>query len=150
MLLSLLLLVSQPSALAQPDRFGLPDCSAHTQQLASRAGFLLCFDSSLHLATWTAHQLTPDTLGSTITHRPSFRHDPDLASAYNADFKLSGYSRGHLVSARDMAASEDSLRASFLLSNAVPQIQSMNAGSWVQASYCTLSARSLEQAFASK
>ncbi|MDX2154841.1 MAG: DNA/RNA non-specific endonuclease, partial [Bryobacteraceae bacterium] len=53
-----------------------------------------------------------------------------LPAALDSDYRHSGFSRGHLAPAADFAWSPDALRATFLLSNAVPQIQSVNAGVW--------------------
>src|SRR5262245_3103543 len=63
-----------------------------------------------------------------------FRRDQELSggSASDSDYRGSGYSRGHLVPAADAAWSEEAMRATFLLSNAVPQFQRMNAGLWRQ------------------
>lgn len=50
--------------------------------------------------------------------------------AHDADYRHSGYSRGHMVPAEDMAWSSESVRATFVLSNAAPQRQDVNAGPW--------------------
>ena len=53
-------------------------------------------------------------------------------SARNGDYRGSGYSRGHLVPAGDFAVNQDGRDATYVLSNAVPQNQSLNAGKWRQ------------------
>lgn len=116
---------------AQPDRFGTPACDAPTQTMASRTAFTLCFDSSTKVATWAAYELTPEHLESFAAPRPShFRRDPALAdSAADLDYRNSGFDRGHLVPARDVAYSPAALAESFFLSNAAPQVPSVNRGS---------------------
>lgn len=46
------------------------------------------------------------------------------------DYNKSGYDRGHLVPAEDMAYSEPSLKSTFYYINCVPQHPSMNRGAW--------------------
>lgn len=127
---ALLLLILQ-TLNAQPDRFGLPACSAPAETLAHRTAFVLCFSSSTKTATWTAYELKPETLNAPATARPShFRPDPELNSASNTDFRNSSYDRGHLVPAADMSFNPEAQRDSFLISNAVPQNPSLNRGKW--------------------
>lgn len=117
---------------AQPDRFSLPACSAEGLELADRAFFLLCHSSILKVPTWTGYEIKPSQVGGTATRPRQFGIDSGLtgASARNADYRGSGFSRGHLVPAEDLAWSDAGIRATFLLSNAVPQRQSVNAGAW--------------------
>ncbi|MDX2149271.1 MAG: DNA/RNA non-specific endonuclease, partial [Bryobacteraceae bacterium] len=118
---------------AQPARFGLPACSPSRQELADHAFFLLCHDPALKVSRWVAYELLPEHLNHPTASRPTrFRPDPQLAlpAAADSDYRHSGFSRGHLAPAADFAWSPQALRATFLLSNAVPQIQSVNAGVW--------------------
>lgn len=109
----------------------LPACAAPHQELAVRSFFLVCYDSARKLPIWTVYQLDPRLVRAQGLTKPShFRQDAALRGpiARNADYAGSGYSRGHLVPAADAAWSLESLRATYLLSNAVPQRQSVNAG----------------------
>jgi endonuclease G len=79
-----------------------------------------------------AHTLTPEQLGTPAARRPSrFRPDRGLASpsAADRDYRSSAYHRGHLAPAADFSSPE-AVRATFLLSNAVPQQPSVNTGPW--------------------
>lgn len=127
---TLLLLLAAGTLSAQPDRFGLPACAGAHQEIAVRAGFTLCYDSARKTALWSAHELTVSSEPASRVRRRNFRRDPQLASAHDADFRHSGYTRGHLVPAADVAWNEAALRDSFLLSNAVPQNASLNSGKW--------------------
>jgi endonuclease G len=81
----------------------------------------------LRVPLWTAYELKPNQRNN--APRPKqFQKDLNLDGASNADYKNSGYSRGHLVPAEDITEPEDT----FLLSNTAPQNQSMNAGIWRQ------------------
>lgn len=51
-------------------------------------------------------------------------------SAQDEDYRKSGYDRGHLAPARDMAFSKETLQQSFLFSNISPQEPKFNRGKW--------------------
>ncbi len=133
MLLALFLAFFQP-LLAQPDRFGLPACSAPDQELAQRAAFVLCFSAAYKTPVWAAYELTPERLHGPAPRPKHFRRDPFLtvASASDSDYRNSGFSRGHMVPAADVSWNEDALRDSFFLSNVLPQNLSLNSGKWRQ------------------
>jgi endonuclease G len=131
---SVLLLAALSILFAQPDRFATPACDSPSQELARRSVFLLCYDASLKVPVWTAYALLPSQLGGSAPRPTHFRRDVTLTvpGANDADYRASGYSRGHMVPAEDLAFSQDSIQATFLLSNVVPQRQSLNAGRWRQ------------------
>lgn len=127
----LLLIALLPILSAQPDRFGLPACQAPNLEAATRTAFVLCHDTARKVPAWTAYELTASHLDTPTPPRPShFRADSALQfpGATNADYTHSGFHRGHLVPARDLANS----RETFLLSNAAPQQPSLNLGRWRQ------------------
>ena len=117
---------------AQPDRFALPSCTGPSLELANRSFFLLCYNSTLKVSLWAAHELRPEYSGGPAARPRLFRQDTELSGpiARNADYVGSGFSRGHLVPAEDLAWSDAAIRSTFLLSNAVPQAQAVNAGAW--------------------
>jgi endonuclease G len=131
---AVLLLAVLPVLFAQPDLFSTPACNGSDQELASRSYFLLCYSSSFKVPVWTAYELLPAQLGGSAPRPSRFRHDPGLTgpSALDADYRGSGFSRGHLVPAEDLAFSDASIQATFLLSNVAPQRQALNAGRWRQ------------------
>ncbi|MFN7924548.1 MAG: DNA/RNA non-specific endonuclease [Bryobacteraceae bacterium] len=127
-----ILLLAAHALLAQPDRFGLPACELPGQELATRSAFVLCHSASLRVPVWTAYEITPERLNGRAQRPRHFRRDLVLAQpgASDSDYRNSGWVRGHLVPAADMAWSEDALRDSFLFSNAVPQNAALNSGKW--------------------
>jgi endonuclease G, mitochondrial len=130
--LTTLLLALLPALPAQQDRFGNPACDAPGQELADRSFFVLCHSATLKVPLWVGYELTPAQLQRRAIRPSHFRHDSELAApgASDADYKYSGFSRGHMAPAADFAWSDQSIRATFLLSNAVPQLQRVNAGAW--------------------
>ncbi|MBI4909201.1 MAG: DNA/RNA non-specific endonuclease [Acidobacteria bacterium] len=130
MQLTILLLAIQ-TLNAQPNRFGLPTCTAPDQQLAVRTAFTICLSNTHRVPVWTAYQLTAEMLDAPSAPRQHFRRDPELpASATNDDYRNSGFHRSHLVPALDLASSPDALRESYYLSNAVPQLPTLNMSAW--------------------
>lgn len=81
---------------------------------------------------WVAYELVPDYLLGGACRPSHFRHDAELShpGALDGDYRNSGFSRGHLAPAADFGWSDQAIRATFLLSNAVPQRRRMNAGIW--------------------
>ncbi len=115
-----------------PIAFAQPACVAPARRLVAHAFFRVCYDSSLKAPVWTEYELRPEHLAAAARRRPNFRRDPSVSfpTASNADFRNSGYARGHLVPAADFAWSVEAHRATFFLTNVIAQKQSVNAGLW--------------------
>jgi len=115
-----------------PIAFAQPACDAPARRLVAHAFFRVCYDSSLKAPVWTEYELRPEHLAAAARRRPNFRRDPSVSfpTASNADFRNSGYARGHLVPAADFAWSVEAHRATFFLTNVIAQKQSVNAGLW--------------------
>ena len=62
----------------------------------------------------------------------NFRADPEVrtGSASDADYRRSGYDRGHLAPAADMGWSSQTMSESFYYSNMSPQVPEFNRGIW--------------------
>lgn len=119
---------------AQPDRFGRPACAGADEEFADRTYFMLCHSASRKVPSWVGYEMKPEQLAGQARRPHHFRRDPALQheGARDEDYRGSGYSRGHMAPAADFGWSAEALRATFVLSNAVPQVQSVNAGSWAR------------------
>ncbi len=97
-------------------------------------GFALLYDEEHEQARWVAYHLTRDELYGTAKRKDNFRADPSIStgSAELADYRGSGYDRGHLIPAGDLTWSDEAMSASFYLSNMSPQDGSFNRGIWSQ------------------
>jgi endonuclease G len=128
-------LLAWPALLAaQHDRFGLPACSGAGREYADRSFFVLCHGSERKVPLWVGYELRADQLDGRVPRPSGFRRDRQLSTpgAADADYRNSGYSRGHMAPAADFTGSAEAVRATFLLSNTVPQHQKVNAGVWAQ------------------
>ncbi len=123
-----------------------PSISIHWENLASAypetsladtilsyKGFDLGYNETSEQASWVVYILTRDELESgSISRTDNFRSDKSLASgsAALADYRGSGYDRGHMAPAGDMKWDLEAMSQSFLLSNMSPQTPSFNRGIW--------------------
>ncbi len=78
---------------------------------------------SLHQPLYVSYKLYK---GGGTASRKKMR----FKGALNALYAHSGYDKGHLCPAEDMAYSYASLRATFQFNNCIPQYHSLNAGIW--------------------
>jgi endonuclease G len=108
--------------------FGSPACPGEP---ADRVFFFVCHSPAHKAPLWVAHTLAPEQLDGAADRPSHFRQDRDLTSpgAADRDYRLSGFHRGHLAPAADFS-SPAAVRATFLLSNAVPQKPPVNIGPW--------------------
>lgn len=104
-----------------------------SERIISHTAFALCYDEQAEQAKWVAYRLSAEMLGAEKEERSdNFRIDKavETGSATPEDYKKSGYDRGHLCPAGDMAASEKTMSESFLMSNMSPQKPAFNRGIW--------------------
>lgn len=113
------------------DIFYLPTSS--TGQIIRHQHYALSYDENFEQAEWVAYELTRERLSQKwVTRTNDFREDPKIetASATLYDYRGSGYDRGHLVPAADMAFSETAMSETFFMSNMSPQLRAFNGGVW--------------------
>lgn len=126
----LLLAALQPAVAADHLRFGQP---SREDIVLEYKGFSLGYREADEQAAWVGYCITSTELNTAKTKRSEdFRQDPLIptGSATLEDYKGSGFDRGHLAPAADMAWSEQSMHESFLMSNMSPQVQAFNRGVW--------------------
>jgi len=112
-------------------RFYLP--STTTNQIVHHKYYSLSYNEKYEQAEWVAYVLTKTSLRIPNVERAKrFKTDTKVKSrsAIYYDYKGSGYSRGHLAPAGDMAFSDEAMKESFFMSNMSPQKQAFNGGIW--------------------
>lgn len=95
-------------------------------------GFTLDYSEANEQALWVAYKLKPSMLSGSFKRRNFFYFDPYVptGSSTSADYKNSGYDRGHLAPAADMKESFTMFKESFYMSNIAPQLPAFNRGIW--------------------
>lgn len=132
--LTLVLLVVLTPLLAEDNlKFGQPACVG---PVLDKNFFVVCYDPAHKIPAWVGYALTKeDSLSQATGRQGSFRADAALprgGRAENSDYSGSGYDKGHMAPARDFTRSVEAMRATFVLTNAVPQKHGVNGGKWAQ------------------
>lgn len=102
-------------------------------QVVHYRDYSLAYNNDFEQADWVAYILTRENLVKEWNQRnDNFRPDPAIekGSATPNDYRGSGYDRGHLVPAADMAYDAVAMDESFLMSNISPQARNFNKGIW--------------------
>ncbi len=91
------------------------------------------YNTKKEIPDWVAYELTEASLKiKNVQRAKRFLVDNDVKgkSAKHGDYINSGYTRGHMAPAGDMAFSKKAMRESFYMSNMTPQLRNFNGGIW--------------------
>ena len=101
-------------------------------QIIYHTAYTLSYNTTYHVANWVAYELTAEETVPMVKRNDHFIPDPLLQSGpvSNADYKGSGYDKGHLAPSADMCFSFQAMAESFYLSNMSPQEPGFNRGIW--------------------
>lgn len=113
------------------DRFYLPANGTGTIYHLDYYSF--SYSEKFEQAEWVAYILERTQLDMpNVKRTDNFRADLDIStrSADPNDYRGSGYDRGHLVPAADMAFGVEAMSTTFLMSNISPQVHTFNGGIW--------------------
>lgn len=102
------------------------------EQIIEHTGYTLSYNEEYEVASWVAYELTRDEVLGEHDRDDDFKSDPAVrtGSATLADYRNSGYDRGHLAPAADFKWSEEAMSDTFYLSNMTPQEGGFNRGIW--------------------
>jgi endonuclease G len=107
--------------------------SSTTGQVIEHRYFTLSYSEEHEQAEWVAYVLKGEEVSMPWVERPDyFNADPKVKTGSSewADYKNSGYDRGHLIPAADRAFSEEAIEETFFMSNISPQSRNFNKGIW--------------------
>jgi len=95
-------------------------------------GYAFQYAEDHEQAYWIAYELTKSETEKSYSRTDHFIPDPLVisGSATQSDYAGSGFDRGHLAPAADMAWSKTAMEESFYFSNMSPQVPSFNRGIW--------------------
>ncbi|MGE5356423.1 MAG: DNA/RNA non-specific endonuclease [Deltaproteobacteria bacterium] len=123
--------LNSTSEILPEERFFLPGST--TGEIVHHRYFSLSYNEKYEQSEWVSYMLSRESLKIENVKRHD-RFDPDLKigsrSAIYFDYSGSGYTRGHLAPAADMAFNEVAMKESFLMSNISPQKKEFNNGIW--------------------
>lgn len=114
---------------------GLPVSKVSGDDLIAHAEYVAGYNKSLNVPNWVAWNLNETHFGD-AERSNDFQPDPLLPRSFTRittkDFSGSGYDRGHLVRSEERTASDTDNRATFYLTNILPQYHDLNAGPWLR------------------
>ena len=102
-------------------------------ELVQHTYYSMSYREKFEQPEWVAYRLTKKIMdGSHVKRDDNFRIDPLVStkSATKADYKRSGYDRGHLAPAGDMNFNKTAMSETFFMSNMSPQVHNFNGGVW--------------------
>lgn len=101
-------------------------------EIVRHAYYTLSFNSRHKQANWVYYTLELEGKERLAERTDLFREDKkvSIGSAKPSDYTKSGYDRGHLCPAADMAHSAEAMEETFLMSNISPQLPVFNRGIW--------------------
>ncbi|MFZ1790590.1 MAG: DNA/RNA non-specific endonuclease [Saprospiraceae bacterium] len=109
----------------------LPSSTSGT--IINHTYYSLSYVEAFEQAEWVAYPLTQEILRKPNVPRTDYFFDDPLIPSQSAtfyDYKGSGYTKGHLAPAADMAFDTLAMRESFYMSNMSPQLRAFNNGIW--------------------
>ncbi len=132
-----------PDANAQM-RWGNPskskaDISDRNNYLMEKRYFTLSYNDANGTPNWVSWRVVPADLGTAA--RFPFTADPELPAGFKKitteDYQGSGFDRGHMCDHADRQSDVDASKATFVMTNIVPQSAANNEKGWEQfESYC--------------
>lgn len=98
--------------------------------------YALSYSGSKNIANWVSWNLNASYFGDVPRHKGKFITDSSLPGPFyhvtHDDYSGSGYDRGHMVRSEERTATADDNKATFLLTNILPQYHDLNAGPWLR------------------
>lgn len=119
-----------PEPTYQADDYFLPTSNG---QVIEYRDYVLSYNEEHEQAEWVAYLLTRENLEKPWNKRSdNFMPDARVKTGSSTpdDYRNSGYDRGHLVPAADMAYDVESQQETFFMSNISPQARNFNKGIW--------------------
>ncbi|MBD3768344.1 MAG: DNA/RNA non-specific endonuclease [Gammaproteobacteria bacterium] len=121
------------------DRFPVPTAlaSAHYQcdQMIHKERYDICYSYKLKAPLWTRFYITKAELEKKPASRDDdkFYEETSIPAKYRAklaDYRSSGYDRGHVTSSRSMAFTNKAQASTYTLANCQPEYPEHNRGIW--------------------
>lgn len=117
--------------------FGYPaDSDTTDDYILEKPQFIISYCSKKNVPNWVAWQLNASWVGNEDRFSGNFISDTTLPPQFyrvkHSDYTNSGFDRGHLVRSKERTRNSEDNRATFLLTNIVPQTPDLNRGVWLR------------------
>lgn len=100
-------------------------------QIKKYTGFTLSFNRENHTPNWVSWELLDSEVDGNTPRSDYFWHDDEIEGCpSHADYKRSGFDRGHMVPAADQKWSKQAMEDCFVMANMCPQEGGLNSGAW--------------------
>ncbi|WP_438028213.1 DNA/RNA non-specific endonuclease [Sorangium sp. So ce233] len=137
---------ARPPALSVHLELGVPartgaraartEAAASDDHLMIKPQYALSYNRSRNVANWVSWRLDAASFGDAPRHRGKFLADSALPDGWyrvqHDDYTGSGFDRGHMVRSEERTRTPDDNKATFLLTNILPQRHDLNAGPWLR------------------
>lgn len=111
-------------------KFGNPGCDG---TLLIKQFYVICHKNDWKIPGWVTYHLSAEDLKGNAGRTDDFRPDAELPEGQRselADYRNTGFDRGHMAPAADFRRSRIAVSESFLLSNMTPQTPNLNRRTW--------------------
>lgn len=114
---------------------GVPfDSDTSDDYIIVRDEYVLSYNNQRGAANWVAWKLTAASFGDVERYSGNFITDTSLPTPFqrikHADYTNSGYDRGHMVRSEERTYSVEANKATFYMTNILPQTPDLNRGVW--------------------
>ncbi|XP_039979134.1 endonuclease G, mitochondrial [Xiphias gladius] len=111
-------------------KYGFPSLA----NIKTRESYVTSYDPRTRTASWVIERLNPASLSGTSDRKYcDFKEDDSVHVFHrstNADYRGSGFDRGHLAAAANHKWSQKAMEDTFYLSNVSPQNPHLNQNTW--------------------
>ncbi len=117
--------------------FGYPaDSDTTDDYVLEKPQFTISYCSKKNVPNWVAWQLNASWVGNEDRFDGKFIADNTLPASFykvkHSDYTNSGFDRGHLVRSKERTRNSEDNKATFLLTNVIPQTADLNRGVWLR------------------
>ncbi len=125
-------LASCDFVISTPEGLEIP-AAGPSDKVVVYQGYTSAYNTSTLIPNWVAYELTEEeTHGEVDREDKMFSMDSNFSGrqARREDYSKSGWTKGHMAPAKDMAWSDDAMDETFFFMNVCPQDETLNAKDW--------------------
>lgn len=119
---------------------GIPtDSDSSDDFIIKRSQYVISYNADRNVANWVSWNLNKSWYGKVKRWKGSFFKDPilpkDVYQVKHSDYTNSGYDRGHMVRSEERTKTVTDNKATFYLTNVLPQTADLNQRLWLSLEY---------------